>query len=368
MVDLHSLVSIFDFEKEATKILPRPALGYYQSGATTEHTLKENNDAIQRWKIRPRILVDVSKIDCSTRILGYPIRVPFGVAPTAMQRMAHPDGECANARAAARMGTVFTLSTIATSSIEQISSIEGLHFFQLYIYKDRAITKQLVKRAEKAGFKALVLTVDAPNFGIRYADVRNKFSLPPHLRLANFEGEDEKSSGANTSRGGSGINEYVKSLFDPALTWKDVAWLQSITQLPIVLKGVLTPEAAIKGVNSGAAAIWVSNHGARQIDTVSSTIDVLPEIVAAVGNKCEVYIDGGFRTGTDVYKALALGAKMVFLGRPLIWGLACGGEEGAYQVLNIMKTELESTMINSGYSAVTDIPRTSVSYGHSSKL
>ncbi|RXG72410.1 Hydroxyacid oxidase 2 [Armadillidium vulgare] len=182
-----------------------------------------------------------------------------------MQRMAHPDGECANARAAARMGTVFTLSTIATSSIEQISSIEGLHFFQLYIYKD------------------------------------------------------------------------------------------SITQLPIVLKGVLTPEAAIKGVNSGAAAIWVSNHGARQIDTVSSTttilyqnIDVLPEIVAAVGNKCEVFIDGGFRTGTDVYKALALGAKMVFLGRPLIWGLACGGEEGAYQVLNIMKTELESTMINSG--------------------
>ncbi|XP_064094276.1 2-Hydroxyacid oxidase 1-like isoform X2 [Macrobrachium nipponense] len=276
---------------------------------------------------------------------------------TAMQKMAAPEGENASAKAAARIGTAFTLSTIATSSIEEIvaNSPNTLRFFQLYIYKDRNVTSNLVKRAEAAGYTALVLTVDAPEFGIRRADVRNKFTLPPHLRMANFQTDDDKSNLVNKSAGGSGINEYVKSLFDPSLTWNDVKWLKRITNLPIVLKGILTGEDAILGQNAGASAIWVSNHGARQVDGVPPSIEALPEVVKALNGQCEVYVDGGFSQGTDIFKALALGAKMVFLGRPLLWGLACGGEEGAYKVLEILQKELESAMALSGCATIDDI-------------
>ncbi|XP_070000343.1 uncharacterized protein Hao isoform X2 [Penaeus vannamei] len=352
-----SLVCVQDYEEQATKILPRNALDYYRSGATREITLQENKDAIKRWYIRPRFLRDVSKRSMQTTVLGHTVNVPFGVAPTAMQRMATPDGESANARAAGKIGTVFTLSTIATTSIEEIASEapDTLRFFQLYIYKDRAVTASLVKRAEAAGFSALVLTVDAPHFGIRLADLRNKFTLPPHLGMANFQTGDEKSNRVNTSAGGSGINEYVKSLFDPSLTWDDVAWLKRLTHLPIVLKGILTAEDALLGLKAGATGIWVSNHGARQVDGVPPSIEALSEIIKAVDGRCEVYVDGGFSEGTDIFKALALGARMVFLGRPLLWGLACGGEEGALNILNILKGELDSTMALSGGAALASV-------------
>lgn len=353
------LVCVSDFEKEAQRILPRNALDYYQSGATQELTLQENKKAMHRWYIRPRFLRDVSQQSLTTTILGHHVNVPFGVAPTAMQRMATPEGEVATAKASGRMGTAFTLSTIATTSIEEIAakSPSTLRFFQLYIYKDRRVTSSLVKRAESAGFSALVLTVDAPQFGIRLADIRNKFTLPSNLRMANFQTDDDKSNLVNKSAGGSGINEYVKSLFDPTLTWSDVEWLKSITILPIVLKGILTAEDALLGLKAGAAAIWVSNHGARQVDGVPPTIEALPEIVKAVNGQCEVYVDGGFSQGTDIFKALALGARMVFLGRPLLWGLACEGETGAYKILDILQEELKSTMILSGCATVDAITR-----------
>ncbi|KAG7164937.1 hydroxyacid oxidase 1-like [Homarus americanus] len=354
-----SLVCVSDYEAEAHKSLPRNALDYYRSGAMQETTLHENKEAISRWYIRPRFLRDMSIRSLATTILGHRVKVPYGIAPTAMQRMAHPDGEVANARAAGRIGTAFTLSTIATASVEEIAehASDTLRFFQLYIFKDREVTANLVHRAEAAGFSALVLTVDAPHFGIRRADIRNKFALPPNLRMANFQTDDEKSSLLNTSAGGSGITEYVKSLFDPSLSWDDVAWLTRITKMPIVLKGILTAEDAILGIEAGAAGIWVSNHGARQIDGVPPTIEALPEVVKAVKGQCEVYIDGGFSQGNDIFKALALGAQMVFLGRPMLWGLACGGEEGAYSVLDILKTELDSVMALSGCATIKDITK-----------
>jgi (S)-2-hydroxy-acid oxidase len=272
--------------------------------------------------------------------------------------MAHPDGEIATARAAAKMNTAFTLSTIATTTMEEVAAATSpgsLRIFQLYIYRERDITRQLVARAERAGFAALMLTVDTPFFGKRRDDNRNKFKLPPHLKMANFEGLDFNQTGVNQSNKESGLNEYASSLFDASLTWKDVDWLRSVTRLPIVVKGILSAEDAVEAVNHGVAGIIVSNHGARQLDTVPATIDVLPEIVHAVGGRCEVYMDGGVRTGTDVFKAVALGARAVFIGRPAIYGLAYNGEEGVRQVLQILQTELSSAMALAGCATVEDI-------------
>ncbi|XP_021935507.1 peroxisomal (S)-2-hydroxy-acid oxidase GLO5 isoform X2 [Zootermopsis nevadensis] len=299
---------------------------------------------------------DVSCRDQSTTVLGTKVAMPIGIAPTAMQRMAHPDGECGNARAVGAMGGVFILSTLSTSSIEEVGAAapNTVKWFQLYIYNDRDVTRKLVKRAEQTNFRALVLTVDAPVFGIRIADIRNKFTLPPHLSLANFEGI--KATGVK-SESDSGINEYVKKLFDQSVTWDDVRWLKSITQLPLILKGILTADDAAIAAGLGVAAILVSNHGARQVDFTPASIEVLPEIVKAVNGQCEVYLDGGIRQGTDVFKALALGAKMVFMGRPALWGLACGGEDGVKSILSIIKNELDSVMGLTGCATLEDIKK-----------
>ncbi|KAL0131256.1 hypothetical protein PUN28_002670 [Cardiocondyla obscurior] len=306
-----AFVCIEDYEKYALERLPASIRDYYKSGAGEEFSVKWNREAFKNYRIRPRFLRDVSKRDISTTVLGHKISMPLGVAPTAMQRMAHPDGECANAKAAQAAGTIFILSTLSTSSIEEVAEAapNGLKWLQLYIYTDRDVTLNLIKRAERAGFKALVLTIDAPFFGNRRPDLRNKFALPSHLRFANFQGD--LSQRINTSRTGSDLNEYVTSLFDPTLSWDDVEWLKKITTLPIILKGVLTAEDARLAVEIGVDGIIVSNHGARQIDGVPATIEVLPEISKAVGDKIEIYMDGGVMQGIDVLKALALGAKMV---------------------------------------------------------
>ncbi|XP_015516994.1 hydroxyacid oxidase 1 [Neodiprion lecontei] len=349
------LVCIEDYEREALKRLPSIVRDYYKSGAGEEFTLRLNVDAFQKYRIKPRVLVNVANRDISTVVLGHKVSMPLGVSPTAMQRMAHPDGECANVRAAAAAGTIFILSTLSTSSIEEVAEAapKAVKWFQLYVYKDRNVTVNLVRRAEAAGFKALVLTVDTPMFGERRADRRNKFSLPNHLRLANFVGI--KSDKINSADQESGLSEYSLSLFDASLSWEDVDWLRSITHLPIVLKGVLTAEDAILGLEHGASAILVSNHGARQIDGAPASIEALPEIVKAVGSKAEVYLDGGVRQGIDVFKALALGAKMVFVGRPMLWGLTCNGEEGASSVLDILRSEIDRAYALSGCAKTRDI-------------
>ncbi|XP_037033494.1 peroxisomal (S)-2-hydroxy-acid oxidase GLO3-like [Bradysia coprophila] len=349
-----SLVSVSDYEQKAIDILPRNALDYYRSGSDNQVTLQLNKTAFQRLRIRPRHLRDVSNRSTSTKVFEFNSSMPIGIAPTAMHKMAHDDGEIATAKAAGKLGTIFILSTLSTTSIEDVArhAPDTHKWFQLYISKDRELTKSMVRRAETNNFKALVLTVDAPMFGIRRADVRNKFQLPSHLQLENFMG-----NGIVNSDGGSGINEYVKKQFDSSITWKDVKWLVGFTKLPVILKGILTKEDALLAVETGCKGIIVSNHGARQLDTVAASIEALPEVVRAAGDKLVVMLDGGVTQGTDVFKAIALGAKMVFLGRPILWGLANGGQEGVENVLKIVHNEFDTALALSGTTTVNDITK-----------
>ncbi|CCI41131.1 unnamed protein product [Albugo candida] len=356
-----------DYEEFAREFLPKKAYDYYATGADDMITLKENQDAFQRIKLRPRVLRDVSDMQMRTSLLGSEVDTPISIAPTAMHCMAHYDGELATARAAARMNTCMILSTLSTKSIEDVAdaSGNGLRWFQLYVFKNRDLTLSLVQRAEKAGFKAIVLTVDTPVFGQREADVRNRFSLPHHLKLANFM--DAKREYAHVqSSDGSGVAEYVSAFFDPAICWDDVKWLKRNTSLPLVIKGILTAEDALMVAEIGCEAIIVSNHGARQLDGVLASIEALPEVVKAVrGKNIEVYVDGGVRRGTDIFKALALGARAVFLGRPILWGLSHDGEDGAFKMLRLLTDELKTAMTFCGTRRISDI---SVQYAGENRL
>ncbi|XP_056158629.1 glycolate oxidase-like isoform X2 [Syzygium oleosum] len=306
-------------------------------------------------RFRPRILVDVSHIDMTTTVLGFKISMPIMIAPTAMQKMAHPDGEYATARAASAAGTIMTLSSWATSSVEEVASTgPGIRFFQLYVLKDRNVVAQLVRRAERAGFKAIALTVDTPRLGRREADIKNRFVLPPYLTLKNFEGLD---IGKMDRTNDSGLATYAAEQVDRSLSWKDVKWLQTITTLPILVKGVLTAEDTRLAIQAGAAGIIVSNHGARQLDYVPATIMALEEVVKAAQGKIPVFLDGGVRRGTDVFKALALGASGVFIGRPVLFSLAAEGEAGVKKVLQMLRDEFELTMALSGCRSLKEITR-----------
>jgi len=347
-------INLHEYEDHARTHLPRQVYDYYCSGAHDQITLADNCAAFSRLVLRPRCLVDVSRIDTTTTILGERIISPICIAPTAMQRMAHPDGELATARAAAAHGTLMTLSSLSTTNLSELGKAcpNSLRWFQLYVYRDRAVTLGLIRAAEAAGFKAIVLTVDTPFFGTRENDVRNGFAMPSHLRLANFESESHSKDMITEKTDGSGLAKYAASLFDASISWKDLQWLREQTKLPVVIKGVLTAEDALLAVKAGVAAIVVSNHGARQVDTCAATIDALPEVVAAVAGRCEVYMDGGVRRGTDVLKALALGARAVFIGRPILWGLAYRGEQGVRDVLSLLQKELELAM---GLCGVADL-------------
>lgn len=352
-------VNVAEYERYAKNTLPRNAFGYYASGSNDMITLRENRDAFARLRLMPKILVDVSAIDMQTTVLGEKVSFPICIAPTAMQKMAHPDGECATSRAAARHGILMTLSSWSTTPLEEVASAapQGFRWFQLYVYKDRAVTLDLVRRAERAGYKALAVTVDTPVLGRREADIKNRFALPSHLTMGNFSKAGGAHADGTKAAGstGSGLASYVASLIDKTLTWDDIAWLRRNTKLKIVVKGVMTAEDAIASVRHGVDGIWVSNHGARQLDTTPATIEVLPEIVRAVNGKVEVYIDGGITRGTDALKALALGARAVFVGRPSLWGLAHSGEDGVFNIMNLMKEELALAMMLSGAIKIDDL-------------
>lgn len=350
--------NVSEYEKLAKEKLPKMVYDYYASGAEDQWTLKENRDAFSRILFRPRVLIDVSHITMATNVLGFNISMPIMIAPTAMQRMAHPEGELATARAAASAGTIMTLSSWATSSVEEVNSVgPGIRFFQLYVYKDRTIVRQLVRRAEMAGFKAIALTVDTPRLGRREADIKNRFALPPHLVLKNFEGLD---IGTMDKTNDSGLASYVASQVDRSLCWEDVKWLQTITSLPILVKGVMTAEDTRLAVENGAAGIIVSNHGARQLDYVPATISCLEEVVREAKGRLPVFLDGGVRRGTDVFKALALGAAGVFIGRPVLYSLAVDGEAGVRKVLQMLRDELEIAMALSGCTSLREITRAHV--------
>jgi len=368
-------LTLHDLERLAAERLPAMAWDYYASGADDELTLTRNVEAYRRIALHYRVLVDVSTRELGTTVLGTPIALPALVAPTAFHRLAHPDGELASVRGAGDAATVFVLSTLSTTPVEDvIAAASGPVWFQLYVYRDRAITEALVRRVEAAGCTALVLTVDAPLLGRRERDVRNRFGLPEGLVLANLTGAgldalpgsiddlalgapDSSVAGPAPARSGSesGLAAYFASLLDPSLSWADVAWLRSITRLPIVLKGIVRPDDARRAVDAGAAAIVVSNHGGRQLDTAPATIDVLPGIAAAIGGAVELYVDGGIRRGTDIVKALALGARAVLVGRPVLWGLACGGRDGVAAALAILRRELDLAMALCGCPSLAAI-------------
>lgn len=349
-------INVSDFEALARRKLPAMVYDYYASGSWDEVTLAENCSAYGRIGILPKVLVDVSIRDTSLELLGQKLSTPIIVAPTAFHGLATGDGERATVRAAGKARTIMTLSTLSNTSIEDaMREAVGPVWFQLYVYKDREITKSLVTRAEKAGCKALVVTVDSPLLGRRERDVRNRFTLPPGLKLGCLSGE--KLENLPRDCDDSGLAAYIASLYDTSLNWDHIDWLSGLTKLPVVIKGVMRADDASTAVNHGAAAVVVSNHGGRQLDCVPATIEVLPEIVEAVGGKIPVLVDGGIRRGTDVFKALALGASAVMVGRPILWGLAHDGQRGAFQVLEILRQELDLSMALAGCPTLSSITR-----------
>jgi 4-hydroxymandelate oxidase len=355
-------INLFEYESLAHQQLSRMALDYYASGAWDEVTLRDNRTAFEKFKLRPRMLVDVSQRDLSTTVLGQSLSLPILIAPTAFQCLAHPEGEVATAKVAANVGSAMVLSTMSTQPLEEVAltskqvqsdSQTDSHsplWFQLYVHRDRALTQNLVERAEAAGYSALCLTVDAPVLGCREKDKRNQFTLPLGMQLANLTHRDIPEI-----VGESGLFAYFVQQLDPGLTWQDLEWLQSLTKLPIIVKGVLRGDDALRAVEHGAKAVIVSNHGGRQLDSAIASIDALSEVVTAVGDQVDVLMDGGIRRGTDVLKALALGAKAVLVGRPVLWGLAVAGEAGVQHVLELLRDELDIAMALSGCAKVEDI-------------
>jgi len=329
-------INLHDYEKLAESRLDLAVWGYYAGGADDEVTLRENEAAFRRFWLRPRVLVDVSSFDISTTVLGAPISMPILLAPTAGQGMANEEGECASARAAAAAGTIMVASSSATRSLREISeSCAGARWFQLYIrYWDEA--ERLVKDAESAGYSAIVLTVDLPRMGNRERDIRTEFGSGRHFHVANYT---DRQEGFQT----------------PSLTWESLARIRSWSSLPLILKGILTAEDAEIAAEHGIEAIVVSNHGGRQLDGVVPTLEALPEVAQAVKNRCEVYLDGGIRRGTDVLKGLALGARAVLIGRPILWGLAVDGEAGVTHVLQILRSELELAMALTGSRQLSEL-------------
>lgn len=340
-----------EFEQRARDRMTRLAYDYYAGGADDELTLADNVAAWQRLCLRPHVLRDVSKVSTETTVLGTPVSLPVLVAPTGYQRLAHDEGERAMARGTAGAGTIMVTSTVATVSLEDITAAapDAVRWFQLYVRRDRDWTQKLVARAVAAGYRALVLTVDLPVLGLRRRDERNEFRLPPGMEMANVGEPPPEVAGA------SSLGAYVRSDFDAGLTFGDIEWLRECCDLPILVKGILRGDDARACLDAGARGIIVSNHGGRQLDTAIATADALPEVVEAVGGEAEVLVDGGIRRGTDIVKALALGARAVLVGRPVIWGLANGGAAGVQSVLSSLQDEFARALALCGTPTVTDV-------------
>lgn len=347
-------INLFDFEAAARESLAPMARDYYASGAHDEITLRDNHAAYDRLSLYYRTLVDVSRRDLSLTLLGHRLSMPILVAPTAFQKLAHPDGEIATARAAGNAGTLMVLSTLSTCAIEEVrAEATGPTWFQLYVYKDRGASRALIARAEEAGCSGLVLTVDAPVWGRRERDVRNRFQLPEGLSVKNLMPAGKADFPGQPA--GSGLAAYMAEMIDQSLSWADVDWLCSVTKLPVLIKGIVRGDDGARAVSHGASGVIVSNHGGRQLDTSPATIDALPRVVEGVGGRIPVLVDGGIRRGTDVVKALARGAQAVLIGRPVLWGLAADGEAGVAKVLEILRAELDLAMGLCGCPSLKEI-------------
>ena len=341
-----------DYERLAEERLEPGAFGYFAGGAGDEWTLRENRAAFERWTLRPRVLVDVSSVSTATTVLGTEIALPAIVAPMAFQRLAHPDGEPATARAAASAGTIMCLSTMATAAPAEVAAAApgAAHWYQVYVFKDRGITRAFIDQAVEAGFGALVLTVDVPYLGRRERDLRTGFRIPAEVSVPSWE--------AAVGPGTSGTPQELLDLCANDLSWRDLEALAADSPIPVLAKGILTAEDARLAAAHGAAGVIVSNHGARQLDSVPASLNALPEVADAVD--IEVLMDGGIRRGTDLVKALALGARAVLVGRAALWGLAARGEQGVAHVLELLRAEVELALALLGRTSPAEVDRATI--------
>jgi L-lactate dehydrogenase (cytochrome) len=367
--------NVDDLRLLAKRRLPGGVFDYFDGAAEDEVTKIENSSAFSKVELRPRVLVDVSSIDTSTTIMGQPVPFPIALSPTGFTRIAHPDGELAVARVAGAVNLPYTLSTLGTRSIEEVAKVAtGPLWYQLYVWKDRGLSRELVERARDNGYKAIMLTVDTPVFGRRERDVRRGFTLPPKIGLETFvdgilhpkwtwdfvrsEPITFSAVAGRKSVDGSTavtLSDYVNSQFDPTLSWKDLDWIREVSGLPLMLKGIQSVEDAKLAVELGVDAIALSNHGGRQYDGAPAPVALLPRVVDAVGDSIEVLVDGGVRRGSDVVKACALGARAVMFGRPYLYGLGAGGELGVRWAIDHITSGVTRTMGLIGETSITKL-------------
>jgi 4-hydroxymandelate oxidase len=350
-----NLVALSDFEQLASKRIPHPAWEYIQSGAADEITLRRNREAFEHIMLDARVLRDTGKLDTSLELLGHKLAYPVMLAPSALHTLAHPEGEVATATGAGKADAAMVLSTMSSRSVEDVNKAASQPvWFQLYVQADRGFTKHLVQRAEDAGCKALCVTVDTPTTGPRNRSQRSGFDFPPNPKMANLA-DMPRAKDDDTHVHIHREKDLFQSILPESLTWKDIEWIQSFARVPVVLKGVLHPDDAEIAVKQGIAGVIVSNHGARNLDTAPATIEALPRVADKAAGRMLVLMDGGVRRGTDVLKALALGANAVLIGRPVFYGLAVAGAAGVTRTLNILRSELEMAMALVGVAKLNQI-------------
>ena len=366
--------SIADLRRAAKRRLPKAVFDYMDGAAEDEVTLYRNQADFGRYELLPHFLVNVGDIDLSTRVLGAELGVPFVLAPTGMSRLFHHTGERSVARAAHKARTLYSLSSVATTSIEDVARTgNGPKMLQLYVWRDRSILKDFIQRAKASGYTALCLTVDLPMAGQRERDLRNGFTVPPQIRLSNILDTmlrpdwlldfltsprmklENVLAHADAAQNLFSVIEYTASQFDPTLTWDDMAWMIEEWGGPFAIKGILTSADARRAVETGVSAVVLSNHGGRQLDHAPSPISVLPEVADALGDRVEIILDGGIRRGTDVIKALCLGADAVMVGRAYLFGLGAGGEAGVDRALTLLSAEIKRNMVLLGCPSVKQL-------------
>jgi len=383
---LRTAASVDDLRAISRRRLPRGVFDYVDGGAEDERSLRRNCQAFADRTFSPRVLRDVGTVDTSTTLLGSPLPIPLALAPTGFTRAVDPDGELAVARAAHRAGLPYTLSTLSTRSIEEVAATgAGRHWFQVYVWRDRGLVKDMIDRASSAGYEALVLTVDTAVLGRRERDVRRGFTLPPKIGLGTlvdgalhpgwtwrFVRSDPirfanvvASSSAGVADGSDAVTlaDFVNSQFDPTMSWDDIAWLRSVWDGPIILKGIQRVADAVIAADEGIEAIALSNHGGRQLDSAPAIVDLVAPVVDAVGDRSEIICDGGVRRGSDIVKAVALGARACLVGRAYLYGLGAAGERGVDHVLGLLSDDVARTMALVGAATIDELDRSLITGG-----